>query len=81
MTKKNIYQLLVEVYHGGQHAPEVPNPFLFDFPLKIGINDVSHDKKILMNILTYSFWSPSSTSTMVSMLKKIHFLWKIHIGT
>ena len=54
MTKKNIDQLLdvldldliVDDHHGDQQVPEVPKTILIRFPLKkIGINDVSHDKK------------------------------------
>ena len=38
--------LIVNVRHGGQQVPEVPKTSLIRFPLKkIGINDVSHDKK------------------------------------
>ena len=52
---KNIDQLLdvlllvavVDVLRGGQHVPEVPKTIFtrFSYKKKIGINDVSHDKK------------------------------------
>ena len=54
MTKKNIYQLLgfldlyliVDVHHSDQQVPEVPKTICIRFPFKkIGVNDVSHDKR------------------------------------
>ena len=60
MTHKNFDQLLdvllliavVDVLHVGKHVPEVPKTIIIRFPFKkIGINDVSHDKKNIDKLL------------------------------
>ena len=45
MTKKKYLVAVVDVHHGDTYSRRYLKLFSFDFPEKIGIHDVSHDKK------------------------------------